>query len=203
MARELQERVLDVLESALRRRVTRSPRPDWLSRPGHTACKTEWRRIRLIYRRLTDGMELPEDMPPREWRELDGQFGGHGLALRLVEIDEQQHFNEFRARTLLLYPKGAPLGFPLDLWLAQSQQRVARSGGGWGRPTPPLFPMTGGRHRQRAFRDALADLLPPLYGFAPTLQIGDFEVQPWIWDRGAAPRLRRLIEPRLDNGQSA
>lgn len=41
--------------------------------------------------------------------------------------------------------------------------------------------MPGGRHRQRAFRDALADLLPPLHGFGPTIRIGHFEVERWAW----------------------
>lgn len=45
---------------------------------------------------------------------------------------------------------------------------------------PPLFPGEGGRHRQRAFRDALTDILAPGYGFAPTLRIADFEVEDWI-----------------------
>jgi hypothetical protein len=61
--------------------------------------------------------------------------------------------------------------------------------------------MAGGRHRQRAFRDALADLLPSLHGYAPTLRIADFEVLPWIREPGAATRLWRLIEPRLEAGQ--
>ena len=195
MVRELQERVLEVLEAAVRRRITRAPRPEWLSRPGRQECRTEWKRIRHIYRQLTDGMELPETMPPKEWRELDGLFGGRGLPLRLVEIDERQHFNEFRAMTLSLYPKSNRLGFPAEIWLAESRRRVVRAG----RATPPLFSMAGGRHRQRAFRDAMTDLLPPLYGYAPTLRVADFEVEPWIWQRGAAPRLRRLIEPRLVN----
>ncbi len=153
--------------------------------------------MRRVYRELTDGMGLPETMPPREWRELDGQFGGRGLPLQLVEVDEKQHFNQFRVMTLQLYPKETRLGFPKDTWLAQSQLRVARAGGGWGKPMPPLFPMADGRHRQRAFRDALADLLPPLYDYAPTLRIAHFEVEPWIWERGAVRSLRELIEPRL------
>lgn len=146
-----------------------------------------------MYTELTDGMELPETMPPREWRELDGQFGGRGLPLRLVEIDEKQHFNQFRVMTLQLYPKGKRLGFPKDIWLAESHRRVARAG----RAAAPLFPMPGGRHRQRAFRDALADLLPPLYDYAPTLRIAYFEVEPWIWERGAVRSLRELVGPRL------
>jgi hypothetical protein len=106
-------------------------------------------------------------MPPRERRAIDGLFGGRGQQWRIVEVDEAQHFNEFRAATLH-----------------------------W-RPKPPLFPMDGGRHRQRAFRDALADLLPSLHGFAPTLRIAHFEVQPWIWEPGAPARLRPLVEDRM------
>jgi hypothetical protein len=34
-------------------------------------------------------------------------------------------------------------------------------GGGFARPRPPLSPGDGGRHRRRAFLDALADLPPP------------------------------------------
>ena len=44
----------------------------------------------------------------------------------------------------------------------------------------PLFPGEGARHRQRAFRDALTDILAPDYGFAPTLRIAHFEVKDWI-----------------------
>ncbi len=83
-------------------------------------------------------------------------------------------------------------------WIKAGKRQVPSAGGGWGAPKPPLFPMAGGRHRQRAFRDALADLLPDLYGFGPTIRIADFEVEPWIWNRrGAAHRLAALIEPRL------
>ncbi len=198
MARDLQYQVLDVLARALGRRVYPGPTPDWLIRPGRAECQTRWRTTRLIYGRLTDGMELPDEMPIREWREVDGVIGGRATPLRLVEVDESQHFNEYRALTLEAYPKEVALGFPKRVWLAESRRRRAQGGGGWARPKPPLFPMDGDRHRQRAFRDALADLVPPLHGYAPTLRIADFEVEPWIWDhRGAITRLRGLVEEWL------
>ena len=53
------------------------------------------------------------------------------------------------------------------------------------------FRWTGG-HRQRAFRDALADLLPPVHGFGPTIRIGYFQVEGWIWDE--EPATERLAE---------
>lgn len=196
MARELQTRVLEVLSQALRRQVYDGPTPAWLQRPGPDECAELWPVVRKIYGRLT-GLRLPREMPPRERREVDGLIGGRGQPWRLVEVDEAQHFNEFRAVTLSLYPADAPLGFPRDVWLEASRSGRLIGPPGYWRPKPPLFPMDGGRHRQRAFRDALADLLPPHHGFAPTLRIADFEVEPWIHERGAAARLRRLVEERL------
>ena len=156
-----------------------------------------WRTMRAIYRDLTGGMELPDVMPPRERREIDGLIGGRGRPLQLVEVDESQHFNPHRAATLERYPARAELGFPLDVWLEAARTGRATRGGGWARPKPPLFPMEGGRHLQRAFRDALADLLPAVHGYGPTLRIADFEVERWIWERGAAARLAILVEPRI------
>ena len=197
MARELQHRVLEVLEKTLGRRVYAGPTPDWILRPGRLECGPRWRIIRAIYRELTDGMDLP-DVMPREWREVDGVLGGRGVPRRIVEIDESQHFNEFRGLTLTKYPRDVSLGFPKAVWLTESRRRRAKGGGGWAKPKPPLFPMDGGRHRQRAFRDALADLLPASHGYAPTLRIADFEVEPWIWDgRGAIVHLGSLIEQRM------
>lgn len=197
MSRELQGRVLEVLERTTGRRVYSGPTPGWLQHPGRAECGPAWRTVRRIYRDLTGGMELPDEMPPRERREVDGVMGGRGWPAQLVEVDESQHFNAYRALTLDHYPAGTPLGFPRDVWLDAARAGQATRGGGWAKPTPPLFPHAGGRHLQRAFRDALADLLPPLYGYAPTLRIADFEVEAWIWDRGAAARLALLVDDRL------
>lgn len=51
------------------------------------------------------------------------------------------------------------------------KQRVAAS------PLPSSFPGDGGRHKQRAFRDLLADLIPPLNGWQPTCRVSDDEVK--------------------------
>jgi hypothetical protein len=197
MRLDVQVRVTELVEAALRRRVYSGPTPDWLYRPGRAEIGVAWRRIRLIYRRLTDGLELPDRMPVRESRNVDGIIGGRGLPWRVLEVDERQHFNEFRAITLELYPTDVKVGFPLKDWLRESGRRKARAGGGWGARKPPLFPMSGGRHRQRAFRDALADLLPPIHDYAPTLRIAAFEVEPWMDARGAVTKMRALLEERM------
>jgi hypothetical protein len=58
--------------------------------------------------------------------------------------------------------------------------------------------MTNGRHRQRAFRDCLADLLPAIHGFGPTIRIADFEVEDWISSPDAPDRLGDLIADRAE-----
>ena len=112
-------------------------------------------------------------------------------------MDEKQHFNRYRARTLDLYPDDVPLAFPASVWAARSRQKTKLEGGGFGRPKPPLFPGDGGRHRQRAFRDALCDILPPEHGFLPTIRIADFEVAGWIYGSDARRRLAALLDERL------
>ena len=136
-------------------------------------------------------------MLPLERRAVDGRVTLDGNRTHLVEVDEAQHFNRFRALTLERYPADAPLAFPQEIWLAASRAKSRLEGGGFGKPKPPLFAMELGRHRQRAFRDALADLLPPLHGYAPTLRIADFEVEPWVWGSAAVGRMRELVEDRL------
>jgi hypothetical protein len=64
-----------------------------------------------------------------------------------------------------------PLAFPAEVWRQRSHGKRRLEGGGFGAPKPPLFPGAGGRHRQRAFRDALRDILPPEHGWLPTLRI--------------------------------
>jgi hypothetical protein len=82
-------------------------------------------------------------------------------------------------------------------WIERSEAKKRLEGGGFGKPKPPLFPGDGGRHRQRAFRDALADILPLIQGWAPTLRIGYFEVERWIYGGRAKAEMRRLLAERL------
>lgn len=170
--------------------------PDWLMRPGRAECKRRWPLVRRIYSELT-GLELPEEMPVRERRQLDAILIKRGQPPRVLEVDEKQHFNEFRATTLRAYPTSVRLALPKRAWIGRSEAKRRLEGGGFGRPKPPLFPGEGGRHRQRAFRDALADILPPAHGWAPTLRIGHFEVEDWIYGSQAKAQMRKLLAERL------
>ena len=170
--------------------------PAWLMHPGSVECCRQWPLAQEIYQALT-GRLLPDTMPPRERRKVDGVFHGSSVRPFIFELDEKQHFNEFRATTLRLYPETIRLGFSKENWIDFCVQKRKLEGGGFAKPKPPLFPGDNGRHRQRAFRDALADILPQEYDFAPTLRLADSEVHDWIFEPGAVDRVAELVADRL------
>ncbi len=184
MARELERAVVALVREILDAELVGIPA--WLVRPGKAECGERWPLVQEIYADLTGGMVLPEVMRPVERREVDAVLHRPVEPPRILEVDESQHFNHYRAATLGFYTARVPLAFPADVWIEHSKQKTRLEGGGWGAPKPPLFPGEGGRHRQRAFRDALSDVLPPDHGFLPTLRIADFEVNDWLHKADAA-----------------
>lgn len=192
MPRQVQNRVLDLIETALDTSLTREVSPEWLKRPGPVECGDLWPTIQAIYADLT-GRVLPDEMPPRERRSIDAVLIGTDGVPRIVEVDEVQHFTPPRARTIALYPDNTLMAFDRDTWATRAAANTKLRGGGFARPCPPLFPEPGGRHLQRAFRDSLADLLPGQHGWAPTLRIGDFEVLGWLNEPEATDRMRALL----------
>lgn len=171
--------------------------PEWLLRPGRAECAGAWETLCRIYTELT-GLVLPELAPARERRRLDVVLTYPDGQRQIVEIDERQHFTAARATTLECYPREARLGFDAALWLARSRELSGREpGGGFAKPRPPLFPGDGGRHRQRAFRDALADLLPPEHGWLETVRISDQEITGAMAAADPQAGLKALITSRL------
>jgi hypothetical protein len=181
LARDLELAAVAALREALPDAEIHDRTPAWLMRPGRRECGDRWKLVVWIYRGLTD-LELPQTMPPRERRRVDAVIERPGERPRIFEFDESQHVNMHRAATLRAYPGGVETAFPRDVWLRASESSTKKlsTTGGWGKAKPPLFPYPGGRHLQRAFRDALADLLPGIQGWAPTLRIADFEAQAWV-----------------------
>lgn len=168
--------------------------PDWLVRPGKAESKDRWELIQEIYHRLT-GLELPSVMRPVERRTVDGTFR-LGDATFIFELDESQHFNGYRATTLRCYPDDLKVAFDKEDWIKRCQRKTRLEGGGFAKPKPPLFPGENGRHKQRAFRDALSDVIPGCYGYLPTLRLGDFEVGSWIEGHDATERMTALLRDR-------
>lgn len=71
MARELQNRVLDLIDIALDTSMAREVCPPWLRRPGRAESRDLWPTMQAIFADLT-GRVLPDEMPPRERRSIDG-----------------------------------------------------------------------------------------------------------------------------------
>lgn len=148
--------------------------PDWLLRPGRDELGPLWPITQRVYGALT-GMALPEAMPPRERRRLDIIVTHTDGSRQIVEFDEGQHFTAARRLTLEHYD-GLRAGFDVEEWKRRCDELSGRErGGGFARPRPPLFPGPGGRHRQRAFRDLLADIVPREHGWKPTVRFHDAE----------------------------
>jgi hypothetical protein len=201
MARELERRVIALAVAVLDARIL--PTPQWLLRPGRAECGARWPLINEIYHELEPQLELPELMRPVERRQLDAVIETAEAGPRVLEIDETQHFNRFRALTLHRYAHAIPLAFDPDQWIARSEQKIRLEGGGFGKPKPPLFSGEHGRHRQRAFRDALADIIPLEYGYAPTLRISDFEVAAWLFEADSEERMRNLLHTKIDRAAAS
>lgn len=194
MALEIQNRVIELTLGILGGEL--STMPPWLVRPGRLECGSEWPRICEIYNSLTGGV-LPEVMRPIEHRRVDAVLVRRGCKPIILEVDEKQHFNTFRAMTFEYYAD-ARVAFDIEAWRQASLAKRKLEGGGFAKPKPPLFPGLNGRHKQRAFRDALCDLLPPLHGFAPTLRVADFEIIGWIFTKDARSHLAELLDKKLD-----
>jgi hypothetical protein len=151
---------------------------EWLTRLGPVECGKSWSLICDIYSALTNQV-LPEPMPPLRKRQVDAVLQLANSVPRIIEVDEAQHFNPYRAATFRFYPPAMPLAFDRNAWIDRSQKKERLETGNFDKPAPPLFDLEHGRHRQRAFYDALCDILPPDHDFLPTRRIAYFEVTCW------------------------
>lgn len=102
-----------------------------------------------------------------------------------IEVDEVQHFTTARAVTLDLYPKDAPLGFDVDEYKALVGKWRSKGDRAYAHKVSADFPFAGGRQAQRAYNDALRDLLAPVFTGLPLIRIP-------VPDRSLAGALVRL-----------
>ena len=89
----------------------------------------------------------------------------------VIEVDEVQHFTSARARTFELYPKTLRLGYSLSDYIGLVRQWNGRGDSSFAHKTASDFPNPGGRQAQRAYNDALRDLLAPSFTGYPVIRI--------------------------------
>ena len=77
----------------------------------------------------------------------------------VVEFDESQHFTNPRKLALSVYADDLPLGFSAQRWISLCEHHDARDN------DPPF------RDEQRAWYDALRDVVPSLKGLQPTVRL--------------------------------
>ena len=145
-------------------------REPWLNQRGHLGLPESAHGVVEVLGAIFDALEgrLAEQAAKR-LTPLPGDFR-HVATGTLIEIDESQHFTSFRLRTLDLYPDSSQLGFDLNEyrtlcreWSARSDRyRASKAAVGFG---------PGGRQRQRAYHDALRDLVAPEVGRPPVVRV--------------------------------
>jgi len=108
----------------------------------------------------------------------------------IIEIDEVQHFTTARLRTFEWYPAEADLGFDLLEYQRLSAKWASTGDRAFRHKVSADFPSPGGRQAQRAYNDALRDLLAPVFTGLPVIRIP-------VPDRslsGAVDRLSSVLE---------
>jgi len=80
----------------------------------------------------------------------------------LIEVDEIQHFTTARLRTFDLYPP-TELGYDVGTYRAAVVRHKSKGDRAFAHKVSVDFPNLGGRQAQRAYNDALRDLLAPTF----------------------------------------
>jgi hypothetical protein len=126
---------------------------------------------------------------------FDAYFGGDYNFI--IEFDEIQHFSTPRMRTLELYPRNIGLGFNLNQYRRWCGTYRSEADQYRRTITPRDFNFDGGRTAQRAFFDAMKDLVPQMNGLRPTVRISSFELPSPLEDSGfCLEKLRALLDEK-------
>lgn len=102
----------------------------------------------------------------------------------VVEVDEFQHFTSDRLETLLAYPDEVGLGFVREEYIDLCGQLRSKADRYRASKEARGFRGAGGRRAQRAYFDAVRDLVVPALGFQPVIRAAAYD------DDGAAAYLR-------------
>lgn len=152
-----------------------SPAPvPWLTNKGHlnplvqSAAPSAAETLRSVFLELGGDEEA---LSNKVARPLKPDFRHEELGC-LVEIDELQHFTSARLLTLDRY-SSEPLGFSVDVYRNLIAEWHLRADGFRRNRGVPggEFPGDSPRRRQRAYFDAVRDLLAPSFTGQPILRV--------------------------------
>jgi len=145
-------------------------RVPWLNQRGHLGLPEDLTAVRAVMESIfyALGGDLV-DQGSKALTALPGDFM-HVDSGTFIEIDESQHFTSFRALTLGMYPANAVVGFDMDEYRRLCEEWALRSDRYRRNKAARGFGM-GGRQRQRAYHDALRDLVTPAMGHPPVIRV--------------------------------
>lgn len=90
---------------------------------------------------------------------------------QMIEVDEVQHFTSAREVSLDQYPESIPLGFSLHDYRLWTIRHRAEGDRAFAHKRAADFDFHGGRQAQRAYNDALRDLLAPIFTGHPVVRV--------------------------------
>jgi hypothetical protein len=139
MALETQKRVIELVLDILHATEI-EPDISWLTPRCAQDYGKWWDLACSVYCEITDLRlsEMIEKQSKRERRKVDCITVVARSKARIVEVDERQHFNCYRAKTLRNYPADIPLAFDKSAWIAYSDQKLTLEGGGFGKAQTSL-----------------------------------------------------------------
>lgn len=141
-----------------------------MNQRGHLGLPPEAEPVMATLVRIFEelgGLEV--EQAAKKLTALPGDFV-HEASGVCMEVDEHQHFTSHRAKTLELYPADLQLGFDLEEYKALCAEWAPKSDK-YRAVKPAIGSGPGGRQRQRAFNDALRDLVTPLMGHPPLIRV--------------------------------
>lgn len=109
-----------------------------------------------------------------------------GLVVRtsgqLVAVDDVAHFTSDRLASLDAYPRPFPFGFSLEQYRTLIETWRDRATAVFTKRWSPDFDFAGGRRAHRAYVDALADLLTPIFTGLPLVRLAvpDHQISPAV-----------------------
>ena len=160
---------------------------NWLpTTPSKEHFQLNWENLCEVYKYINgEGLELDKVLQKYTYQLVIGKQEADVFFYEpfqmIFEFDEDQHFNQFRGMTLKSdFYRDYP-GFEFGQYARLSKKLVKpgsdRSGFNFLKTPDPLFPpiprskLQDNRHRQRAFRDFLKDVIAKEKGIKPTVRI--------------------------------
>jgi hypothetical protein len=192
-----ENRIVNLIEEILASKAVRQKTFDWLLNT-HMSVENKQAMdiLDCIFIALSGDKDKLLEKRRRKLR-VDAYFEKENLA---IEIDELQHFTEFRLKTLnFIKPsKAIDLGFNIDEYKCYCQENYTRAiekGQSGYRKPKSEFPFEYGRAYQRAYFDSMRDVLFPVYLKKPIIRISELELMCMDNDGD----LRKYIEGKLKN----